>query len=539
MHGERICGIETEYGVIEVGQPYANAIELSSAIVEAVSELDDVTGGHGVIPWDFHGESPLQDARGFSIDRGMAHPSQLTDNPDELAPSGDESVLLQQLSASDVEALKRPRALNTVIANGARVYVDHAHPEYSSPEFSSAYQAVLYDRAGDALMKRAMEFLHRQGRDIVIYKNNVDGKGASYGAHENFLVSRKVDFSTIIKYMTPFFATRFIMCGTGRVGRGQKSEGIGFQISQRADYIENDVGLETTFDRPIINTRDEPHADESLYRRLHVITGDANQFDMSIFLKIGVTSLLLGFLEKSTSLQELDACFIDDPVEAVHVFSRDPSLQVRVVMTNGRQMSALEIQKHYYRVLCDFYSHHRQMDEDVQHILSWWKKILDMLSGDIFDAAPYVEWVAKYQLLLSMKERDGLSWDSDRLKAFDVQWHDLRSSHSIVEKLDAKGKVYRFFPYEEVEKALMNPPETTRAFLRGVLIRRYGQYVKSVGWNSLVVELPEKEKYLRIPLMYPDRATRALIGKIMEDSTSITDFIRRLIGNTTTENESE
>ena len=285
MTARRITGLETEFGILEPARPRANPIALSADVVEAYAGLCRAR-----VAWDFHGEDPLNDARGYRLDRASAHPSQLTDAPEaERTPA--------RLGRGEALDLRRPRASNAVLTNGARLYVDHAHPEYSSPETATPREAVLWDRAGEHVMRRAMEALASEGRDVVVYKNNVDGKGAAYGSHENYLVSRKVGFGEVIRYLTPFFVTRQILCGSGRLGIGQRSETPGFQISQRADYVESDVGLETTFNRPIINTRDEPHADAAAYRRLHVIGGDANLFDVSNLLKVGTTSLVLWLLE--------------------------------------------------------------------------------------------------------------------------------------------------------------------------------------------------------------------------------------------------
>src|SRR6478609_10473088 len=265
-------GIETEYGISEPGAPEANPMLMSGQVVNAYAQ----PLGHraGRARWDYEDEAPLRDARGFEMSRALADASQLTDEED-------------------------PTLANVVLTNGARLYVDHAHPEYSSPEVTSPRDAIRWDRAGERIMLEAVRRLApmRGAGGINLYKNNTDGKGASYGTHENYLMRRETPFAEIVRHLVPFFVARQVMCGAGRVGIGQDSRTPGFQLSQRADFFEVEVGLETTLKRPIINTRDEPHAVADLYRRLHVIVGDANLCDVANLLKLGTTSLVLAMIE--------------------------------------------------------------------------------------------------------------------------------------------------------------------------------------------------------------------------------------------------
>lgn len=248
----RVLGTETEYGVLDPEDPTANPIYLSTEAVSTYAQR--YRGDREPVGWDYRGEDPLNDVRGMRLDRARVDPSMITDDPYHLAPSGGHEVL--PMPTDEQKRLFQPTAI--VLTNGARFYVDHAHPEYSSPETSSARDAVLWDRAGDDVVRRVMQMRADSGASpLVFVKNNVDGKGATYGSHENYQVSRETDLDDLIRFMIPFLVTRPILCGAGRVGIGQKSERPGFQISQRADYVENDIGLETTFNRPIFNTRDE------------------------------------------------------------------------------------------------------------------------------------------------------------------------------------------------------------------------------------------------------------------------------------------
>lgn len=525
MSVRRGIGLETEFGITDAGNPQANPIVLSTEVVDTYGGRGSASGGAGAIRWDYHGEDPLNDARGYRLDRAAAHPSLLTDDPSAPAPSGD---ALERVARPSEAELALPHAANAVLTNGARLYVDHAHPEYSAPEVANPREAILWDRAGEFIAAEAMDLLGEAGRPLVIYKNNVDGKGAAYGTHENYAVDRALDFSDIIRYMTPFFVTRPILCGAGRLGLGQKSQHPGFQISQRADYVENDVGLETTFNRPIINTRDEPHADAARYRRLHVIGGDANQFDVSNLLKVGTTSLVLWMLEQEALPLGLDSAMLLSPVRATWEVSHDPSLTRRIDMQDGSSRTAIEIQQMYLDAVREALDERGEADFDTREVLATWQEVLDLLRADIFAASGKVEWVAKYQMLESMRRRTGGSWDNDKLRAFDLQWHDLRPERSIVNRLDHAGRIERLFQPEQVMWAVRHAPESTRAYLRGGLIRRFPDRVAAAGWDGVTLDVPGYDSLVRIPLMHPERATRELVGEILEGADSVEDFLVRL-----------
>src|SRR3954451_5381425 len=271
MSVRRVMGTEIEYGISVPGQPTANPTTLSSQVVNAWAVAEAPTPRRP--RWDFEEESPLRDARGFDLS-----PAQALDHSDLDEDTG---------------------MANVILTNGARLYVDHAHPEYSTPEVTNPRDLVLWDKAGERVMEIAAERALTVPGTVAIqlYKNNTDNKGASYGCHENYLMARSTPFAEIVRHLTPFFVTRQVVVGAGRVGIGADGRGTGFQVSQRADFFEVEVGLETTLKRPIINTRDEPHADPEKYRRLHVIIGDANMSEVSTYLKVGTTSLVLAMIE--------------------------------------------------------------------------------------------------------------------------------------------------------------------------------------------------------------------------------------------------
>src|SRR5499425_1528721 len=307
MTVRRVMGIETEYGISVPGQPGANAMVMSSQVVNAYHSATAARARR--TRWDFEEENPLRDARGFDLSRDTADASQLTDEDLGLA--------------------------NVILTNGARLYVDHAHPEYSTPECTNPRAAVIWDKAGERVM----------AAPIQLYKNNTDNKGASYGCHENYLMRRSTPFADIVRNLTPFFVSRQVVCGAGRVGLGADGRNEGFQISQRADFFEVEVGLETTLKRPIINTRDEPHADPEKYRRLHVIIGDANMSEVATYLKMGTTALVLAMIEERFLSPDLT---IAQPVRELHEISHDPTLAHLVRLADGRTISAVELQGEYF-----------------------------------------------------------------------------------------------------------------------------------------------------------------------------------------------
>ncbi|HUW78130.1 MAG TPA: proteasome accessory factor PafA2 family protein, partial [Candidatus Nanopelagicaceae bacterium] len=324
----RVMGIETEYGISLEESPGANPMLLANDLLNTY--LKNFLPPNDRARWDYEQESPLRDARGFELARGLADPGLLTNEDFGLA--------------------------NAILPNGSRLYVDHAHPEYSGPEVISPKDLCLWDQAGDEIMRTASD-LHftETGKRILLHKNNTDGKGSSYGCHENYLVHRKTPFSHLVRYLTPFFVTRQVICGAGRVGLGQHSENLGFQISQRADFFEAEVGLETTINRPIINTRDEPHADPERFRRLHVIIGDANMSEFSTYLKAGSTALVLSMIEDGFITDDLA---LKSPVAALRAVSHDPELRIPIRLRDGRRLTALEIQRIYFEMGVRYFEQH-------------------------------------------------------------------------------------------------------------------------------------------------------------------------------------
>ncbi len=491
MTVRRVMGIETEYGITRSGDPAADPTHLSGLVVRGYAVRAGVTRalplGAG---WDYADETPLRDARGYEMARALADISQLTDEED-------------------------PSIANSVLSNGARLYVDHAHPEYSTPEVTSPRDAVLWDRAGEEVMMQALDALQAQGQQLRLYKNNVDGKGASYGTHDNYLVPRSVPFTDLVRGLLPFLAARQLLCGAGRVGIGALSQIPGYQIGARSDYIETEVGLETTLKRPLVNTRDEPHARADRHRRLHLISGDATLAEVATLLKTGTTSLVLRLIETGRA-PRLD---LADPVSAVRILSRDPTLQAVVPLQDGRCLRGLDLLEGYLDAARDAVQDQPAgwvADDATLEVLTHWESLIDVLRADPMAAADRIDWVAKLAVLQGYRDRDALAWDDPRLRLIDIQYSDLDPTRGLAARLRASGRLRSLVTPDQVSEAVRHPPPDTRAWFRGECVRRYAAQVRAASWDSVVfaggqgrlrrVALPE-------PLQGTQKQTEALLDR--------------------------
>lgn len=492
----KILGIETEFGVVQtIG--YGDPIAQSSLLVNAYAATCD-----GRIRWDFFDESPQRDARGAT--------------PLDAMPPIVESHLA-----------------NTVLTNGARFYVDHAHPEYSSPECSSALEAVRFDVAGEWVLRRAMAAIAEyapQATPLVVYKNNCDGKGNSYGCHENYLVDRTVPFAKVAAACVAHFTSRVLYCGAGKVGSDfpdRDGPVPRFQLSQRAEFFEEVLGLETTVKRPIVNTRDEPHADPSRYRRLHVIAGDANLAEVATFLKLGTTALILAMVEDGV----VGDAFVElaDPVGAFRAFSADPTLQATAELVDGRRVRALDLQRQLYELAVP-YAASRGLevlggDGTGALVLERWGQALDALERDPMELAATVDWVAKLRLVEGMTARHGLADHDPRLEAIDLQYHDLRPEKSLAQRVGLE----RLTTDAEVATAVSVPPTTTRAYFRGMALTRYRSAVDSVNWDSVVFDFGV-DPLRRVPMMDPLKGTAAETAALFDRCATAADLVAELKG---------
>jgi len=490
----KICGIETEYGIsVRENSADFNPILTSSLLINAYAKP-----AFKRVKWDYEEENPLRDARGF-------------ERPGLESPADDDSGLV-----------------NVILPNGARYYVDHAHPEYSSPECSNPHDVVVWDKAGERILEDSIEAAAHVVPDsdrVLIYKNNSDGKGNSYGCHENYLVDRRVPFPNLVTHLIPFFVTRQVYTGAGKVGVENGGHACDYQISQRADFFEVEVGLETTFKRPIINTRDEPHADPELYRRLHVIVGDANMSEVATYLKVGATSLVLQMVEDQ---------FIEDdftlaqPVRAMHDVSHDPSCKQLIELGDGRRLTAVELQWEYVK-LAKKYAHEKGSDPVVGDVLERWENVLERLERDPLLLHRELDWVAKLTVLQRYRERDGLGWDHPKLRLIDLQYHDVCRDRGLYYKLERRGEIERIVTDAEVAFAVDHPPEDTRAYFRGECLRRFSEHIVAASWDALIFDVGD-EPLQKVPTMEPARGTRARVQALFDASPDVRTLIANLQG---------
>jgi proteasome accessory factor A len=494
MTVEKVLGIETEYG-IHISSRDNNPSAGASVLISAYA-----AGLNGKIDWDFDDESPQRDARGYLHNGGMA-------------PLGDVNFY------------------NTVLTNGARYYVDHAHPEYSSPECSTVLEALAQDRAGEIVLQRSMIAARSYmplDDQIVIYKNNSDGKGNSYGCHENYLVDRGIPFAQIVRDFTPHLVTRQLFTGSGKLGCEEVgSRRGGYEITQRADFFEEEVGLETTMRRPIVNSRDEPHSNASIYRRLHVITGDANLCEVAGLLKLGTTALILTMIEEG----EFDdgELTLAAPVKAMHDVSHDLTLSIPLELASGTTITALGVQWELFDRALSF-SKRRGLSElgpeDVgELILDRWRGVLEGLESDPASLSTQLDWVAKYELINAYRARHDCEIDDPRVAALVLQYHDLRPERSLFSRL----KTERVVSEAAVLAAVTEPPRTTRAFFRGECLKRYADSIVAANWDSIVFDIGEAT-LRRVPMMEPLKGSAAHVGTLLDECTTAAELVARLEG---------
>ncbi|MFQ5455393.1 MAG: depupylase/deamidase Dop [Nitrospirota bacterium] len=493
MLKRKILGSEVEYGIATKDMENLDQVSNSTSLINNYPYLPSAA-----ILWDYEGENPFVDARGFEVQGEKERPT-----PDYN------------------------RAINKLLANGGRLYVDGAHPEYSTPECSNARDVVLYEKAGDRIVdicrKIANQF--RSERDkFIIYKNNTDGKGNSYGYHENYLVKRIIPFGKLMEQLVPFFVTRQIYAGAGKVSYSNKE--CPYQISQRADFFEVLVDLNTMVKRPIMNTRDEPHADPEKYRRLHVIVGDSNMSEFTSFLKIGTTDIVLSMIEDGIFLKGLE---LETPVRAMKDISRDTSLKKRIKLSDGRKLTAIEIQREYLEKAVKYAASIGSEDvSDVTlDVLKKWEYVLERLEKEPMELSREIDWIIKRDLLLSYIEKKGCNWSNPDVSMINLQYHDIRLDKGLYYTLERNGRVERIIEDEDIEEARDIPPSDTRAYFRGICLKKFPKDVYAASWSSLLFDIGNTT-LKKIPLLEPLRGTKELTKKILQESDSIEELLSRI-----------
>ncbi|CAN3979749.1 Pup--protein ligase [Kitasatospora purpeofusca] len=382
------------------------------------------------------------------------------------------------------------RSSNVFLRNGARLYLDvGSHPEYATPECDDVTELVTHDKAGERILEGllvdAERRLHEEGiaGDVYLFKNNTDSAGNSYGCHENYLVARHGEFSRLADVLIPFLVTRQLICGAGKVL--QTPRGAVYCVSQRAEHIWEGVSSATTRSRPIINTRDEPHADAERYRRLHVIVGDSNMSETTTLLKVGSTDLVLRLIEAGVVMRDLT---LENPIRAIREVSHDLTGTHQVRLANGREASALDIQEEYYTKALEFADRKGINTGTIARVLELWGRTLEAVKTErLDDVATEIDWIMKYKLIERYREKHQMSMSNPRVAQIDLAYHDIHRRRGLFYLLQAKNQALRVTTDLKTFEAKSIPPQTTRARLRGDFIRRAQEQRRdfTVDWVHL------------------------------------------------------
>ncbi|MFH8368239.1 Pup--protein ligase [Streptomyces sp. NPDC018031] len=409
------------------------------------------------------------------------------------------------------------RSSNVFLRNGARLYLDvGSHPEYATPECDNVTELVTHDKAGERILEGllvdAEKRLHEEGiaGDVYLFKNNTDSAGNSYGCHENYLVARHGEFSRLADILIPFLVTRQLICGAGKVL--QTPRGAVFCVSQRAEHIWEGVSSATTRSRPIINTRDEPHADAERYRRLHVIVGDSNMSETTMLLKVGATDLVLRMIEAGTVMRDLT---LENPIRAIREVSHDMTGQRKVRLASGREASALEVQQEYYEKAVDFCERRGIRTGTVERVLELWGRALEAVRTqnlDLIDTE--IDWVMKYRLIERYRAKNNITMSHPRIAQIDLAYHDIHRRRGLYYLLEKRGQAARVCNDLKIFEGKSVPPQTTRARLRGDFIRRAQEQRRdfTVDWVHLKLN---------------DQAQRTVLCK--DPFRSVDDRVEKLI----------
>ena len=496
----RLFGLETEYGITREDlasvDPVVESMELVRAHLAATFERT----------WDYSGEDPREDARGFRA----AHLQQDREE-DEFAKLDAHRPFSFHEMKSDL-----------VLPNGARFYNDHTHPEYSTPECRTLIDVITHDRAGERIVQRAAERRNQAlgGPHVQLYKNNTDFHGHSYGCHDNYLVSRSIPFARISAGLLPFLVSRQVIAGAGKVGIEAQEEGFQagmYQLSQRADFMETELSVDTMHNRPIVNTRDEPHADRSKYRRLHLIVGDANMCEYATALKVGTTRLVLDLIARGNApLVELE-----DPVAAIKLIARDPELKQVVRRTSGGCVSALDLQAEYYGAAQKKLA---GQDDETDWILREWGETLALLAADRSQLVGRLDWVTKLWLLDTFVREERLGWNDPWLASLDLEYHNVDPERGLFLGLEAEGKTVRLTTHDAVNAAMSAGPSDTRGGIRGQCIRRFPDHIKSIQWERVQFRGGLMPNALDLSDLFETDAVSAL-SSILEAANSPTEAI--------------
>ena len=499
---KRVFGLETEYGITVDGAESVDVVAESIALVRSYTE-------HGALmKWDYGHEDPHRDARGFRAK--------------ELRQDADESAYYEidknrPLTFQEIKS-------DLVLSNGARFYNDHAHPEYSTPECTTLHEIVAQEKAGERILAECARRRNAHltdGERVRLYKNNTDFLGHSYGCHDNYLMRRDVPWARIVAATLPFLITRQIFAGAGKMGIEAESAtgqpGV-FQISQRADFFSVLVSIDTMNRRPLVNTRDEPHADANKYRRFHVIVGDSNMSEWATAMKLGTTALVLDLIERGKAPQ----LEIAQPIDAAKSISRDQNYDWIIELRDGRKISAIDVQRLYLSAAQKV----EHNDEERSWILREWESALNDLERDVMLCRDRVDWAAKKFLLSELQGEEKLQWSDPWLQAIDLEYHNIDLERGLYYELLRQGSMRRVASEDEIRRAIFSPPETTRAFFRGRAVARFTDQIESIQWNEIV--LSDAGRSQRIALPEPADENLKRLNAAVRESATFADFLRAL-----------
>ncbi len=491
-----MIGIETEYGIYVEGKGAQDLVDEAGYLVKLVPS-PTVAGR-----WDYKQEHPRRDMRGFTVDHLSIDP-----NDAQFEQTG-------RPHSTDIEVRS-----DRVLPNGARLYNDHGHPEYATPECTSLREVIAHDRAGERWMQRLAERRMKQlGAEslVAMYKNNTDFHGASYGTHESYLMRREVPFDRVLEGLFPFFATRQLYAGAGKVGMenaGANPPAL-FQLSQRADFFTTLASVDTLYNRPIVNTRDEPHADARRFRRLHVICGDANFAEVATLLKMGTTLLVLRLIEQDLAPKSI---LLRDPVAAVKQVSQDQKLKWCVERQSGGTIGAVDVQRAY---LAAAKEHFTGLSPDTDTVLIEWEQVLNTLETDPLSLSDTLDWAAKRALLEGFMDAEGISgWDDPYLQSLDLEYHNTDPAAGLYYALEQEEKIRRVVTEDEIVTALDTPPAgSPRAIARGLAVRKFPESVQKISWGGFTLEHGEQSAAIRMADIQ-EREPRALAAALEAAAT--------------------
>ncbi|HHZ92179.1 TPA: proteasome accessory factor PafA2 [Candidatus Poribacteria bacterium] len=500
----RLIGIETEYGITLNTEQECDPVRESIELIKSYRHEDFRP------MWDYKGEDPFRDERGFRANTLHEHPDEA--NYQEMD---------QQHPESFVEIKS-----DLILTNGARLYNDHAHPEYSTAECQNLFDLIAHDKAGERILQQcAVRRSQKLNKDVILYKNNTDYKGHSYGCHDNYLMRRDIPFDYLKESLIPFLVTRQIFAGAGKLGIESEEEGMvspgSYQISQRADFFQVEASVDTMHKRPIFNTRDEPHADPQKYRRLHGIAGDANMSEYSTALKIGSTALVIDLIE---SRLIPDNFAVIEPIRAIKEISRDQTYRWQLNLKNGKTTTAIDLQRQYLELA---QQHLDPNNGETDWILAEWGAILNQLEQEPMELVDRIDWVTKKWLLTTFVEEEGIEWDDPWLQSLALQYHDIDPESGLYYALETQGSMRRVVTDGQINHAIHNPPKDTRAYFRGKSIDKFTNQIESVQWDHVTFSLNGKAISVNMnKLTDPEIAEK--YNRVLDQAQTVEELIDNL-----------